>query len=673
MTALRKGWLFVAVGSLVVLAGYGLRAQTPDRVRIIIAFRQPPGPNEQALVRAFGAAIHHTYWLTPAIAADVPQAAIQALRNNPNVTSLDIDVPVFETDAELDAAWGVKHIGSGLVHDGGNKGSGVSVCVIDSGVDYTHPDLAANFLGGYDFVNGDTDPFDDRGHGTHVTGTVLAGDTNAGVVGVAPEAWVLAYKILDQNGQGFISNAIAALQECINAGGQVTNSSFGTQSDPGPTVKAAYDNAEAMGLVNVAAAGNRTSFFGTCTTVAFPARYSSVIAVTATDSNNIIANFSCRGPEAELAAPGVNINSTVPTGSCAHCASSGYALLSGTSMASPHVAGVAALVIASGSIVDANGNGRINDEVRQRLQLTADDLGTAGRDSNYGYGLVDADEAAPPAPSDPPAAPSNLTATAVSSSRIDLSWSDNSTNESGFKIERCPNSPCSDVFIEIATVGAGVTGYSNTGLQPSTTHTYRVRAHNTGGDSNYSNEDFATTQNETPPAAPVNLTATAVSSSRIDLSWSDNSANESGFKIERCTNSPCGDVFIEIATVGAGVTGYSNTGLQPSTTYTYRVRAHNTGGDSDYSNTAFATTQAAASMTLSAVGYKVQGLQKADLTWSGATSTGVDIFRNSLKIATTVDDGFHTDNINRRGGGSYTYRVCEAGTTICSNDATISF
>jgi subtilisin len=662
----------VALGGALALFGSVLHAQAPERVRVIIGFRQQPGPNEQALVRSLGASIHHTYWLVPAIAAEVPQAALQGLRNNSFVTGIELDALVQEIDAELDAAWGVKRIGSGLVHDGSNKGTGVKVCVIDSGLDYTHPDLAANFIGGYDFVNADNDPFDDRGHGTHVTGTVAARDNNAGVVGVAPEASILAYKILDQNGQGFISDAIAALQACIDAGGQVTNSSFGTQTDPGLTIKAAYDNAAAVGLVNVAAAGNRTGFFGTCTSVAFPARYSSVIAVTATDSNNTIASTSCRGPEAELAAPGVNINSTVPTGSCGHCASSGYRTLSGTSMASPHVAGVAALVISSG-IADENENGHISDEVRLRLQLTADDLGSAGRDTNYGYGLVDADEAAPPAPPPAPAAPSNLTAAAVASSRIDLAWTDNSSNESGFQIERCTNSPCTDPFVPIVTVAAGVTAYANTGLQASTTYTYRVRANNAGGSSAYSTEALATTHDETPPAAPSTLTATAVSASRIDLSWSDNSDNEAGFTIERCTSSPCSDAFVPIVTVAAGVTTYSNIGLQASTTYTYRVRASNAGGSSDYSNTASATTQAAAQMALSAAGYKTQGLQKADLTWNGAASANVDVFRNGVKIATTPNDGFHTDNINARGSGSYTYRVCEAGSTICSNDATIAF
>ena len=672
MLTMRRICFSLVIAAVAALGGHRLHAQAPDRVRVIIEFRQQPGPADQAFLRSLGATIRHTYWLVSAIAAEVPHDALRGLRNNPNVASVEADAVIYEDDAELDAAWGVKRIGSGFVHDAGNRAGGVRVCVIDSGVDYTHPELAANFVGGYDFVNGDSQPLDDRGHGTHVAGTVLARDDNSGVVGVAPEASLLAYKILNRDGQGFISDAIAALQECITAGGQVTNSSFGTQSDPGPAVKAAYDNADALGLVNVAAAGNRTSIFGTCTSVAFPARYSSVIAVTATDSTNTIASTSCRGPEAELAAPGVNINSTVPTGSCAYCASTGYRVLSGTSMASPHVAGVAALVIASG-IGDANGDGRINDDVRLRLQSTADDLGTAGRDPNYGYGLVDADEAAPPALPAPPAGPGDLTTTVVSSSRIDLSWTDNSSNESGFAIERCTNTPCSDLFGQVGSVAGGVTTYVDSGLQPATTYTYRVRAHNAGGDSPYSNEAVGTTLTETPPAAPSSLTATPVSSSRIDLGWVDNSDNENGFKIERCTNSPCADAFVQIATVDANVTGYADTGLLAATTYRYRVRAFNGASEApEYSNEVSATTETAP-IILSAAGYKVQGLQKADLTWSGATTT-VDIFRNGVKIVTaTSNDGSHTDPINLRGGGTYVYKVCEAGTTRCSNDATVAF
>lgn len=189
----------------------------------------------------------------------------------------------------------------------------------------------------------------------------------------------------------------------------------------------------------------------------------------------------------------------------------------------------------------------------------------------------------------PPAAPTGLTATAASSSQINLAWTDASTNEAGFKIERCTGAGCSD-FAQIATVGANVTSYSNTGLTASTSYSYRVRAYNGAGDSAYSHVASATTPAAPAlPNAPTNLTASAVSKSQINLAWTDNATNEDGFKIERCKGSTCTN-FAQIATVGANVTTFANTGLSKNTTYRYRVRAYNASGNSGYSNIASATT-----------------------------------------------------------------------------------
>ena len=184
-----------------------------------------------------------------------------------------------------------------------------------------------------------------------------------------------------------------------------------------------------------------------------------------------------------------------------------------------------------------------------------------------------------------PPAPSGLAATAVSVSQINLSWTRNSMNETGFKIER--KTGAGGTYSQIATVGAGVVTYNDTGLTTNTTYFYRVRATNAVGDSAYSNEASATTQLN-PPAAPTGLTVSTPSTTQINLLWTDNSSNETGFKIERKTGA--GGTYAQIATVGASVTSYSNTGLTPGTTYFYRVRATNASGDSAYSNEASTTT-----------------------------------------------------------------------------------
>ena len=409
----RLNWILAAtVAFALVSTGSAVAAPAPSRVAVIIGFNQQPGPPEQALVRQAGGAIKYTYNLVPAIAATVPEPAIAGLLANPNVASVDLDGEVHiidhpTSDSELDSGWGVAHIGAGPVHVGGNKGAGVKVAVIDSGIDYTHPDLDANFAGGYDFVNNDADPIDDNGHGTHVAGTIAAEDNEAGVVGVAPKASLYGLKVLNASGSGSWSDIIAALQWAVDNGIQVTNNSYGSSLNPGGMVKAAFDNSAAAGILHVAAAGNSGNPKGKGNKVGYPARFDSVIAVAATDQTNNRASFSSTGDTVELAAPGIAINSTKLGG--------GYVEFNGTSMASPHVAGTAALVIAAG----------ITD-VRTQLQTTADDLGDPGRDTHYGFGLVDADEAA--APAGPPPPPNDAPTVSITSP------ADGSTFDSGATI-----------------------------------------------------------------------------------------------------------------------------------------------------------------------------------------------------------------------------------------------
>lgn len=394
--------------TLAVTQGQG----SDNLTRVLIAFDKPVGPSEQALVRAHGGKIKYSYSIVDAIAATLPAGAIEGLSHNPHVASIDLDDTVYAVDDELDNSWGVKHIGAGDVHASTtlnmNKGAGIKIGIIDSGINYNHPDLDGVYVGGHDFVQEDDatgdGPMDVYGHGTHVAGTACAEDNDHGVVGVAPDCELYSLRVLNDDGAGYWSDIIAAVEWSTRSDGQgvkmdVINLSLGQSRDPGTTIKQAFDNAEAAGVVIVAAAGNSGNIAGKGKNIIYPAKYASVIAVGATDSADKRASFSSTGNELELMAPGVSVYSTWndntsylnPQPVCdvlGDC----YKYGSGTSMASPHVAGVAALVIATG-VRDANGNGRINDEVRAVMNSTAEDLGSKGRDSQYGYGLVSAVDA----------------------------------------------------------------------------------------------------------------------------------------------------------------------------------------------------------------------------------------------------------------------------------------
>jgi subtilisin len=353
------------------------QGQQPARVDVLIGFTSPPTPEDAAIVRAVGGNVRYVYSIVPAIAASVPEPALLGLARDRRVRVIEPDGQFHIISdafaAELDNTWGVKRIGSGTVHAIPNVGAGVKVAVIDSGVDYKHPELAGVYKGGYNFVRGNDNPMDDNGHGTHVAGTIAAARNGSGVVGVAPGVELYALKVLGASGSGSFSDVIAALQWCVVNGIQVSNNSYGSSGDPGTLVNEAFKNSYDAGVLHVAAAGNSGTAAGTEDNVGYPAKYDSVIAVAATTQSDTRASFSSTGPAVELAAPGAGILSTVLRNK--------YSTYSGTSMASPHVAGAAALVIASSTPTTP-------PAVRAKLQTTANDLGASGRDSHFGFGMV---------------------------------------------------------------------------------------------------------------------------------------------------------------------------------------------------------------------------------------------------------------------------------------------
>jgi hypothetical protein len=270
-----------------------------------------------------------------------------------------------------------------------------------------------------------------------------------------------------------------------------------------------------------------------------------------------------------------------------------------------------------------------------------------------------------------PNAPSSLAASAASSTAINLSWADNSNNETGFRIERWNGSS----WVTVATVGANTTTWSNTGLTASTSYTYRVCAYNSVGDSAMSNQAAATTSAApTLPSTPASLSAAASSTSAISLSWTDSSTNESGFKIERLI----GSTWTEVATVGANVTGWTNTGLSASTSYSFRVRAFNEAGNSSYSPNASATTLTPTETVPNAPSNLKGTVQSTGIVlswWDNANNeTGFVIERSSgggsFSVIATVGANVttYTDGTGQTGNQKYRVRAFNtAGYSAYSN------
>lgn len=237
----------------------------------------------------------------------------------PEVSGSTQTIPWGITRIKADEAWSL------------SSGSGVKVGVIDTGIDTDHPDLKENLVGCLNFISSRKTCEDDNGHGTHVSGIIAARNNNLGVVGVAPEAKIYALKVLDRRGGGYLSDVIEGLDWAVSNHLQVVNMSLGTSSDVA-SLREAVKRVNAAGIIQVAAAGNSGPG---ANTVNYPAKYPEVIAVAALDSAGYVPSWSSRGPEVDLAAPGVNINATYLSGQ--------YKVLSGTSMSAPHLTGTVAL------------------------------------------------------------------------------------------------------------------------------------------------------------------------------------------------------------------------------------------------------------------------------------------------------------------------------------------
>jgi subtilisin len=390
-----------ALSAVVLLAASlatapGARAQAAADEYVVVLRPGAPGQTIAAAHRA----THRFTAVFPGFAARLSPAAVAALRNNPNVERVEAAFTVHAVAETLPT--GVDRIDAERGHALGQTGSGVRVAVVDTGIDLDHPDLAARidaalsrtFVSrGATTIGGD----DDQGHGTHVAGTIAAVDNDAQVIGVAPSARLIALKVLNNQGSGSSTDIIAAL-DYITAHNQaaatyadmihVANFSLGgTGSDSDTAYRRAFDAAVASGCFVVVAAGNSAVDSAT----AVPAAYDSVVTVSAMDaSTGALASFSNFGADVDIAAPGVDVLSTTIGG--------GVGSKSGTSMACPHVAGVAALYVGQqgANLTKANAVSTI----RAALLGSAEPIVLTGDNDGFREPLIDAEAVL--GPGDPP-------------------------------------------------------------------------------------------------------------------------------------------------------------------------------------------------------------------------------------------------------------------------------
>ncbi len=327
-------------------------------------------------------------WIANAVAMNATPEAIREIAVQPNVEKVMLDEPVKMILDTREIAWGVERIGANKLWNYYN-GTGVTVAVIDTGVN-EHGDLAGRVIDGKNYIDATKPPRDDHAHGTHCAGTV-AGDGAMGCqTGVAPKATIVAVKVLAANGSGAWSNLWLALEETVsNPNVKVLSMSLGGRPDETTRarLRLACNNAIAAGAIPVIAAGNSGP---SAKTIGSPGDVPEIISIGATgaDTANTIASFSSRGPATwdgkeiirpDVSAPGVNVKSTRHD-------SNDYRLMSGTSMATPHVAGLVALMVQAKP-------GLVTAQAKEILEATATDLGTAGKDNIYGSGLVNAERA----------------------------------------------------------------------------------------------------------------------------------------------------------------------------------------------------------------------------------------------------------------------------------------
>jgi hypothetical protein len=370
-----KRWIgWIVLGLILLMLPTVSSANGLQYERVIIGFQDDI---DESLLAEIPHEIHHRFEELSAISVSIPEEEREVVRKNPKVKWMEKDHPVRVDGQVVD--WGQEKVGVSQEINREFTGKGVKVAVIDTGISSTHPDL--HVAEGVSFVEEEFSFSDKNGHGTHVAGVIAASNNTIGVVGVAPDVSLYAIKALDAEGLGNQADVIAGIEWAITHQVDIINLSLTTPYDS-ITLRKALEKAYEHGIIVTAASGNDELGLGqeVGSDIMYPARFPTVIAVGSVNKSLKRSTFSYFGNALEFSAPGEKIYSTyVSDGG----KTNEYAFMSGTSMAVPYVTGVIALYEQAFPEMST-------EEIRKRMQQNVIDLGVAGKDEQYGYGLIQA-------------------------------------------------------------------------------------------------------------------------------------------------------------------------------------------------------------------------------------------------------------------------------------------
>jgi len=633
-------------------------------------------------IRAAGGKPVHEFSRYGVIAAQLPAHALKALSGNPNVARVVEDPPRYPMSETT--PYGIDMVQAPLVSD--DSAANRMVCVIDSGYYTGHEDLSSSGVSGTSDPGGAGNWYEDScGHGTHVSGTISAiGGNGLGVVGVLPggnsgRLSLHMVKVFDgpDCGWAYSSDLISALQACESAGANVVSMSLGGPKGRGPWEQNAFDSAYANGILSIAAAGNDGS-----TSKSYPASYDSVVSVAAIDETKTVADFSQKNDQVELAAPGVDVLSTIPFRENVTLTAGGSTYQGNHITNAPRTDATSGTLV-DGGLCDSTGSWSGAVVLCERGSISFYDKvinvqnsgGAAAVIYNNATGnffgtLGDGNSSTIPAISLSQADGQNLVASSLGTS--------------------------ADIVDQLVQPASGYAYYNGTSM--ATPHVSAVAAlvwsRNTAWTNQQVRDALDASAEDLGPVGRDNSYGYGLVQAADAVSYlgggsgGGNNPPTASFS-NSCTDLACdfdgsgssdsdGSIASYAWDFGDGSTGSGVTASHSYAaggTYTVTLTVTDDGGvtDSTSQDVTVSSSGSGGGITLAASGYKVKGRHTVDLTWSGATTANVDIYRGGNVIATTANDGAYTDSTNNRGSATYTYQVCEAGSSVCSSAVNVVF